>query len=107
MLFSQTSVFLILTAENLTTMTRRVLVAHIRMVALFAVASMPLWSQVTGRVTGLIKDPSGAAVPDATVTLYLRDLPDPVDQKASSSIGLFTFDSLNPDSYRLEIQKQS
>src|SRR5207248_2034775 len=29
----------------------------------------PLWGAVTGRISGTIKDPSGAAIPGATITL--------------------------------------
>ena len=62
-----------------------------------------LFGQVSGRLTGSITDPSGAAVPDATVNVYLPGGKTPVLKQKSTSAGLFDFTSVRPDTYKLEV----
>jgi len=47
------------------------------------------FSQVDGRLTGTVTDPSGAAIPDASVSVFLPAGRSPVLTTKTSSSGLF------------------
>src|SRR5208282_371526 len=65
----------------------------------------PLSAQSTyGSITGTVRDASGAAVPDATVTLTSAT----TDFKATFTTGAdgeYTFVNLNPGPYTVEVDK--
>src|SRR6202035_1742020 len=67
--------------------------------------SSPVSAQSTGGLAGVVKDPSGAAVPDALVSLYRPGMTDPANQTKTTGAGLFQFDALPPESYRVTIEK--
>jgi len=60
-------------------------------------------AQVNGRLTGSVVDPSGAAVPNATVNVYLPSGKTPVLTTKTTSAGLFDFTGVRPDTYRVEV----
>jgi hypothetical protein len=62
-----------------------------------------VFGQVGGRLTGSIIDPSGAAVPNAVVNIYLPGGKTPVLTMKTTSAGIFDFTSVRPDTYRLEV----
>src|SRR5689334_4690916 len=69
------------------------------------VISCPAVAQSTGRLAGVVRDPSGAAVPDALVSLYRPGMTDPANQTKTTAAGIFAFDALPPESYRVAIEK--
>lgn len=73
---------------------------------LIAVGCLPAMSQSTGRLTGTVRDPSGAAVPGALVSLYRPGMTDAANQTTTTAEGLFHFDAIPPESYRVTVQKQ-
>lgn len=62
-----------------------------------------LLAQSTGRITGSVVDPSGSAVPGATIQLLLQDGSKPVAATVSSPQGLFTLEALRPVVYVLTV----
>ncbi|HLJ45928.1 MAG TPA: TonB-dependent receptor [Bryobacteraceae bacterium] len=75
------------------------------LLGMVVLAAPALWGQSTGRLSGTVQDPSGAAVPEAIVSLYRPGMTDPANQTRTTSAGLFEFDSLSPESYRVTIEK--
>jgi len=69
-------------------------------VALVGVA----FAQVAGRLTGSVVDPSGASIAGAEVNVYLPGGKTPVLSARTSSDGIFDFNSVRPDTYRLEVK---
>jgi hypothetical protein len=61
------------------------------------------FGQVDGRLTGSVVDPSGSAVPDATVNVYLPGGQTPVLAMKTTSAGIFDFISVRPAIYRVEV----
>ncbi len=59
--------------------------------------------QPTGSITGIVRDPSGAIVSGATVTLT-RGATGLVQQLATSATGMYTFGLLMPATYQIEIE---
>jgi hypothetical protein len=70
---------------------------------LFA-ASTSLQAQVAGRVTGSVVDATGAAVPDASVSLQLPGSGAAAYSTKTSTSGSFTLSSVNPVSYDLVVE---
>ena len=71
-----------------------------------ALSSMPAWAQATSTsaVSGLVTDQSGAAIPDATVTLI--DTATNATQTASTNqAGRYIFVNVSPGSYRVVFTK--
>src|SRR5947208_3173532 len=80
----------------------------IRLIACGALGSalfIPAWGQSTGRLSGTVRDQSGATVADAIVSLYRPGMTEPAVQTTTTSAGLFEFDALPPESYRVTIEK--
>src|SRR5512132_307392 len=64
----------------------------------------PLQAQVAaGEITGLVKDPAGAAVPGATVTVT-RVVTNRARVVVSTSDGVYTAPSLASGEYRIDVQ---
>src|SRR5258708_4759174 len=61
-------------------------------------------AQVAGRLTGTLVDPSGAVIADAAVNLYLSGGKTPVLSTRTTSDGIFDFNAVRPDTYRLEVK---
>jgi len=73
-------------------------------VFLAALAS-PVWAQATGSLVGTVKDQSDAVVPAATVSLYRQGMTEPAAQTRTNGQGFFEFPTLQPESYKITIEK--
>ena len=71
---------------------------------LFAAAQ--LCAQVSGRITGTVVDPTGAAVPDATVTLQLPGSGAVVYTTKTSNGGDYSILTVNPVTYDLVVESK-
>ncbi len=71
--------------------------------SLALVLSAHLWAQSDGRLTGSVIDPSGAAITDATVNVYIPGGKVAVLTMKTTSAGIFDFASVRPATYRLEV----
>jgi hypothetical protein len=72
--------------------------------AVLAVFSASLSAQVSGRLSGSVVDQSGAAVPDATVGVYIAGGQEPVLSGKTNADGLFSFIAVRPDTYDVAIE---
>ena len=70
-------------------------------VAALAVSSA--WSQVAGRLSGNIVDPSGAAIPGAHVNVYAAGGKEPLLKGASNESGVFSFVTVRPGVYDIVV----
>src|SRR6202521_4842884 len=69
-----------------------------------AASALPLFAQVAaGEITGVVKDPGGAAVPGATVTVTNVET-NRQRVIASSGNGVYTAPSLTPGDYRVDVE---
>ncbi len=73
-----------------------------RLVVLFALAVSVFAQSQTGRITGNISDPSGAAIPNVEVTATDQDTGVPT-KGVSSSTGVYAIPFLPPGRYRIEV----
>jgi hypothetical protein len=81
-------------------------VSIVRKLALaFAIAGLPMWAQTLGEITGRIIDSSGAAVPNAGVTL-VNSATNFARETVSNGTGDYTFPSLAPGIYDIKISHQ-
>jgi hypothetical protein len=62
--------------------------------------------QDTGRITGSVVDPSGAAVPKASINLVLHGSSKAVAATQSNAQGLFTLEALRPVYFDLTVEAQ-
>ncbi|MGO8795905.1 MAG: carboxypeptidase regulatory-like domain-containing protein [Candidatus Sulfotelmatobacter sp.] len=87
-------------------MPRRILWTLLVSLGMIIFASASLYAQSTyGSVAGSVKDPSGASVTDAAVTLTNLGTSEKRTQ-SSGADGLFTFVNLFPGQYRIDVEKQ-
>ena len=77
---------------------------RISVVFVLLLATVAAYGQTTGRLSGTVADASGAAVPNAEVSLYLLGGETPVLRTTTTSEGIFDFIGVRPDRYRLEIE---
>ena len=63
-----------------------------------------LWAQDTGRITGTVIDPTGSAVPRATIQLMFPGGNRPIATTVSNSVGIFTLETLRPVLYDLTVE---
>lgn len=63
-----------------------------------------LSAQVPGTVTGTVSDPSGAAVPNATVSLRLTGTATDIFSTKTAAAGAFTIVSVPPNTYDLTVE---
>jgi hypothetical protein len=75
-----------------------------RRFALFFFISLFAFPQTNGSLTGSVVDPSGAAVPKASIHLFLHGGKRPLFTTATNRDGAFAIESIRPDSYDLEVQ---
>ena len=61
-------------------------------------------AQVAGRLSGSVVDQSGAAIPGASVNVYIPGGKDPVLTGKSNDVGLFLFVSVRPAKYDLAVE---
>jgi len=70
---------------------------------LLPVAAMRVAAKSTsGTISGTVRDPSGAVIPNARVTLISRDQKIKIEGRSGAD-GAFTFTAIPPGGYRLEI----
>jgi hypothetical protein len=62
-----------------------------------------LRAQDTGRISGSVEDPAGAAVPRATISLILHNGSKPLATTLTNAEGLFALDTLRPVYYDLTV----
>jgi hypothetical protein len=60
-------------------------------------------AQVTGTITGLVTDPAGAVLPNATVTLT-NQATGVARESTTNQQGVFVFTPLNPGTYRITVE---
>jgi hypothetical protein len=76
---------------------------------IFVPAILPLRTanaQVAGSLTGSVIDQSGAAIPNAKVSLLLPSGKVPVAQTDTTAEGLFRIPAVRPDLYNLDVEAQ-
>jgi hypothetical protein len=71
--------------------------------AIFSSASQ---AQVNGRISGSVVDPSGAAVPNAKVSVMLAGGKLPAAQTVTNSAGLFNVEAIRPELYDIVIEAE-
>ncbi len=67
-------------------------------------ATLPVYSQVAGRLTGTVLDPAGASVPKAKVSLSLVGSSTAILSTQTTSDGIFDFTGVRPEFYTLTIE---
>ncbi len=72
--------------------------------AVLAVFCIGLTAQTTSRLSGTVTDPSGAAVPAATVQVLLPGATAPVATTQTNEEGSFNFVGLNPGIFDLSVE---
>ena len=80
---------------------------HSRLLILSAallLAVMAVQAQVAGRLSGRVVDPSGAAIPAATVNVFLPGGKEPVLTGKTNETGLFVFVSVQPVAYDVAVE---
>jgi outer membrane receptor protein involved in Fe transport len=75
-----------------------------RFFAFFLFFSCCTFAQTNGRLTGSVVDPSGAAVPKATVNLFLHGGKRPQLSTVTNNNGAFDIESIRPEVYDVEVQ---
>src|SRR5215469_1785954 len=70
----------------------------------FLLAGATSFAQLTGRLTGTVADPQGAAVPNASVSLRLPGGKAPLLTTRTDSAGIFDFSAVRPDVYDLVVE---
>jgi Carboxypeptidase regulatory-like domain len=80
---------------------------RVLIVLVFAISvawTVPAYAQFSSNLTGVVRDPSGAAIPDATVTLLNTNTQ--VSQSSTTNQdGIYNFVSLAPGSYQVSAVK--
>jgi len=75
-------------------------------VCFFVLASVIAWAQGNSSISGVVKDPHGAIVPGATVTLVSRDNTTSL-RAVSDQSGHYRFAHLSPGLYLLSATAKS
>jgi hypothetical protein len=76
------------------------------LLSVFGLGALPAAAQFSGRLSGSVVDASGAAVPGATVNLYLAGGAKPLLTTTTSSDGLFNLLGVRPADYDLSVEAQ-
>jgi len=76
------------------------------LVPAFLLSVIPAAAQLSGRIAGSVVDASGAAVPGATVNLYLAGGGKPLLSTTTSSEGLYNILGVRPADYDLSVEAQ-
>src|ERR1700693_5541102 len=63
-------------------------------------------AQVAGRISGSVLDQTGAAIPGASVNIYIPGGKEPVLTGKTNDAGLFIFVSVRPDKYDIAIESK-
>src|SRR5437764_4049917 len=67
-------------------------------------AASLLHGQVAGRLSGSVVDQTGAAVPGATVNVYLANGHEPVLTAQTNETGVFSFVTVRPETYDIAVE---
>src|SRR5260370_3995987 len=73
------------------------------LLAFASLAVALMWGAVTGRISGTVKDPTGAVVPNAQITVVETQTGIKTESKTDSS-GTYSFPSLPVGHYDLEVK---
>jgi hypothetical protein len=76
----------------------------VRTLTVFIFSCCILRAQDTGRISGSVEDPTGAAVPKATVNLTLHGGSRSLVTTATNAQGLFNVEALRPVYYDLTVE---
>ncbi len=71
---------------------------------IFLLLASACLAQVSGSLTGSVQDPAGAAVPNATVRLFLQGNATPVYETTTTTDGLFRIAGIRAETYELQIE---
>src|ERR1700722_9712636 len=77
------------------------------LLSLFAMSLLfpaALYYQHSASIQGVVSDPSGAVIPDATLTL-VNDATGEQQVRTSNAAGIFKFTALPPDTFTLTVEK--
>src|SRR5579872_1501329 len=69
----------------------------------FVTVTLPLGAQVTGRISGFVKDPTGAAIPSVTVTAKMTQQQS-TSATQTNAEGFYDFLALPPGSYEISFE---
>src|SRR5689334_24058384 len=69
-------------------------------------AAFAIHAQVAGRLSGVVMDQSGAAIPGATINIYVSGGKEPVLTGQSNESGVFSFVSVRPDTYDVAVESK-
>src|SRR5436309_2039936 len=69
-------------------------------------ASTFLHAQVAGRLSGVVVDQTGAAVPGAAVNVYLTGGKEPLLKSETNESGQFSFVTIRPDTYDVAVESK-
>jgi hypothetical protein len=75
----------------------------IALVALIALGTTPVFAQFGASLGGTVLDPSGAAIPNATVTLINAGTQQ-TRVKTTNETGYYVFNELSPGTYSLDVK---
>ena len=70
------------------------------------ILSAAAWGQISGTLAGSVTDQTGAGIPGAKVSLFLRGGNTPVVQTATTVEGIFRIPAVRPDFYNLVVEAQ-
>src|SRR4029077_2262493 len=73
----------------------------------FTLGAIAAYGQASGRLTGSVTDPSGAAVPNAIVDLFFKDGTNPLLSTTTTNEGLFTMTGIRAGTYQIAITANS
>lgn len=74
------------------------------LVSFLLVGGIPAAAQLSGRISGSVVDSSGAAVPGATVNLYVAGGNQPLASTVTTSDGLYNLLGIRPADYDLSVE---
>jgi hypothetical protein len=69
-------------------------------------AATGLHAQVAGRLSGSVVDQSGAAIPGATVNVFVPGGKEPVLSATTNEAGFFSFIAVRPDTYDIAVESK-
>src|SRR3954468_21809823 len=71
-----------------------------------SVAATSLNAQVAGRLSGVVVDQTGAAVPGAAVNVFITGGKEPLFNATTNETGQFSFVTVRPDTYDLSVESK-